>query len=632
MIDSTILLMSSWQETKDDEGRTYYYNSETQETSWENPEKDKGVWVAYKTDDGKDYYYNELTGETTWDKPNGFEEPVSEVGAAEVEEVEEKPSEKEQEPVSSDTLSEKDKALAFKPVETSELISAPEFESPTKAQDAFFAMLKEKNVDSTWSFDKVILTFIKNPIYWSISDALQRRTLYDAFLVQKLEQELTNKTQVIETFRTNFIKVLETYKTDGKLKPTTRWTTIKNALIAEDNPIFKHSVLSDTELEHIFRSYKESLSEEQNKELKQQKDQALKELEAYLVQVNPPLQSQNLTWNNLYSKLQTDARFQANKHFQVLSKLDILDLYTEKIYPSVVEGIKKQIHEVDKANYRSDRKARQAFKEFLRTKVTINANSLFKNIVDQLENEDAFIELCGRNGSTPLELFWDIVDEKNQLLKVKKDLVERCLLDVKAQDPDCDYEEILSSPDKFLNTLKKLTDDRLSAFDLSTENSEITIIYDTLKNGYALQKQKEKLAFEKDVVVKVGTLAEWIARNQGLVSELIQIGESEDSEAGTFIKKVLETSYKLVSHSPDLEKWKTFESEPFQKLTSSIAKQYSKSPEDAENALKKALEACINRLVAILERPLRKRTSQEAYPETKKARQEEPKKQLLMNY
>ena len=55
----------------------------------------------------------------------------------------------------------------------------------------------------------------------------------------------------------------------------------------------------------------------------------------------------------------------------------------------------------------------------------------FKDIIDKIENNDAFIEICGRNGSSALELFWDIVDEKKQILKVKKNLVDSVISTMK---------------------------------------------------------------------------------------------------------------------------------------------------------------------------------------------------------
>ena len=91
-----------WMEIQDDEGRTYYYNSKTEATSWDRPAdfkektekiivsetkkgmvedapvKDKeqstegGDWTQVQDDEGPTYYYNTKTEETSWDRPEGF--------------------------------------------------------------------------------------------------------------------------------------------------------------------------------------------------------------------------------------------------------------------------------------------------------------------------------------------------------------------------------------------------------------------------------------------------------------------------------------------------------------------------------------------------------------------------------
>jgi WW domain len=79
-----------WSAFYDDDGRLYYYNRVSGESSWDAPEHyhpaperppaDEGAsssaWVAYEAEDGQIYYFNPETNETTWDKPEGFVEPV----------------------------------------------------------------------------------------------------------------------------------------------------------------------------------------------------------------------------------------------------------------------------------------------------------------------------------------------------------------------------------------------------------------------------------------------------------------------------------------------------------------------------------------------------------------------------
>uniref|UniRef100_A0A0L8I8J1 Pre-mRNA-processing factor 40 homolog B n=1 Tax=Octopus bimaculoides TaxID=37653 RepID=A0A0L8I8J1_OCTBM len=72
-----------WTEHKAPDGRTYYYNSVTKQSSWEKPDELKTPaelllsqcpWKEYKSDTGKVYYHNSASKESRWTKPKELEE------------------------------------------------------------------------------------------------------------------------------------------------------------------------------------------------------------------------------------------------------------------------------------------------------------------------------------------------------------------------------------------------------------------------------------------------------------------------------------------------------------------------------------------------------------------------------
>lgn len=502
------MVESEWEELTDDQGNTYYYNSITQETTWTKPGSNHG-WQVYTTDDGQEYYYNENTEETTWERP-----PELDNTADHDQEGEES------------SLTELDKELQSKPVVLSD-VQQKSKDLHSNCRDSFVKLLRENDVDSTWSFQKVMSKFIKEPAYWAIEDSLERKRIYDEYLESRLRDNMNNKENMVTKFKEDFTSLLEAYADDNKFTVDTRWITVKRMLIESDNPIFMHTALSDNEISQIFYQFIDTIRRAKEEEILEQKDEALQELESYLTKVNSNIVTSSKNWDHLYERLQADSRFQANKHFKTLTKLDILELYTSRIFPRTVEKLRKDLDVVEKQNYREDRKARSNFKAFLKL-LKINHTTLFKDMVPVFEDNDAYIELCGRNGSLPLELFWDVVSESYLSIKLRKDLIDGFVLDMKRQDPTTyDYDTLLKSSTHFRSVLLAANDDRLAEIKLLPVE-EFETVYDAIKADQ--ERIKEKLAKEKkhQLVSQTFVLAQWLKEHYPNL-DYIKVGGEEES-------------------------------------------------------------------------------------------------------
>ncbi|GMP45549.1 hypothetical protein CsSME_00014039 [Camellia sinensis var. sinensis] len=69
---------SDWQEHASQDGRRYYYNKKTRQSSWEKPLElmtpieradASTVWKEFTTPDGRKYYYNKVTKQSKWQIP-----------------------------------------------------------------------------------------------------------------------------------------------------------------------------------------------------------------------------------------------------------------------------------------------------------------------------------------------------------------------------------------------------------------------------------------------------------------------------------------------------------------------------------------------------------------------------------
>ena len=87
--------MSSVWQTHAVDGREYYYNTETKQTTWDKPDALKSAaereessggtattWKEFTSASGKKYYYNSQTKETTWTMPDEMKSAETTSGIA----------------------------------------------------------------------------------------------------------------------------------------------------------------------------------------------------------------------------------------------------------------------------------------------------------------------------------------------------------------------------------------------------------------------------------------------------------------------------------------------------------------------------------------------------------------------
>ena len=110
-----------------------------------------------------------------------------------------------------------------------------------------------------------------------------------------------------------------------------------------------------------------------------------------------------------------------------LQRIEPIDMIT--VFEDEVQRAEKELAEVRQwraeERRRKARKAREGFNELLRELVQadqISAGTTWKSVYPLLAHDERYLALLGQPGSSPLDLFWDVVDdldvqaEENQLV------------------------------------------------------------------------------------------------------------------------------------------------------------------------------------------------------------------------
>ena len=476
-----------WKEAKDPQGRVYYYNDEGQ-TTWEKPEElftafEKRLlshgWKSALTEDGKVYYYKPSTGETTWEAPIKDEVVTEEEQKLQLQQQEQEQNDTQDsgEVVASHeftgTLDDGDGKYS----NNSKLLVARKASSKEEAEKAFLQMLADYQVDSTWSFDRIISEIgSKDARYWMVDDdPLWKQAMFDKFLSNRSESELINEHKHLERFEQAFVEMLSKLPT---IHYYSRWPTIKRQIMNE--PIYKHSVVAEKQKRRTFLRYIAQLQQEHQEQNNKVRNEALKELTQYFVSISDDIEPVNVPWSKFATKyLWGSPRFDSNKNFKSLTKGDVFQKYTTFVEEKMTD-LKARIEEHRRLNYRSDRKARDAFKELLNElSPPIKYSTTWKDVYPLLKDDSRFTAMLGRNGSSALDLFLDKVEESELVMRAKSSVANQVLI-----SNNLDLET--SSMEEISTALKQ----SVHLNDLSSE--DITSLINRLKESHYRKKQEAR--------------------------------------------------------------------------------------------------------------------------------------------
>lgn len=354
---------------------------------------EKHGYAEYSTAEGRVYFYNSGTGESIWELPQNIMDELN---------------------------NDKEEII---PITDVTKYLAPEIPFDRDNEDLFISMLKDNQVDATWSFNEVIEKLIGDKRYWSVKDPLLKQKVFENYLINRSRDELLKENNSIEKFEEAFIKILQ----KNEVNYCSRWITIKKRISNES--IYKHSIISEKIKRQVFEKYVNKLKTEKEESEKSLKEKAILELNDYLNSLK--FITLETKWDEFLNFIKNDKRFEQNKHFKVLNQLDLLKTFEDiikKIQLVKLESIK----ELKAKNYTQDRIRRDSFNRTLnelRSQGKIRANTQWTDIYPLIKSDSTFIELLGRtNSSNPFELFQYIIKEEDNLIIAKRAIVEQLLI------------------------------------------------------------------------------------------------------------------------------------------------------------------------------------------------------------
>ncbi|KAI6114778.1 hypothetical protein EDD16DRAFT_1693491 [Pisolithus croceorrhizus] len=456
-----------WTEHRNPEGRTYWFNTVTRESVWEKPDVFCGSyvtscvqralsetkWKEYFSG-GRKYYYNTESKESKWDMPDELvlllekvekESKGSQLVLANSVSVIESPPPAQASPEPSSgppsQTNGTEGALTVHgtnlPFSSSGVLPArpnmpddpaiPHNGFPTleEAEKAFMHLLRKAGVDADWSWDQTMRAIITDPLYKALNTLAEKKAAWQKYtegLRQKEEEEREARLSKLRPALRNMLK-----GNPNVFHYTTFGTADK--LFAQ-HPIWQQAKI-EAERRLIFEEYVAELKQREVQETRASRTRSISKVVSLFKELGVDVLTR---WRKALDMLTECEEWKEDPELRRLPTLDILLAFED--YSRVKEReFEEQMRRAQVEKTRTERKAREAFRGLLQELVAsgkIRARTKWRQVYPSFATDDRYLNLLGKPGSNPLELFWDVVDKLDQQLDTKIAITEESIRKVEA--------------------------------------------------------------------------------------------------------------------------------------------------------------------------------------------------------
>ncbi|CAO3641481.1 unnamed protein product [Cunninghamella echinulata] len=305
------------------------------------------------------------------------------------------------------------------------LLSRPpvnlQIDTPEKAMEQFHSLLKSKNITPDWHWEDAMREIITDPRYRVFKTTAERKNAFQLYVDMETKRQREEKEAKIKREQEDFFNMLANIP---QIKTYSSFRTIL-PLIAQQSAYQQLQHRSERHIQHLYQDYIYDLRKQEKERKRQQRKKDIEHVKKYLLttyhQDNEEYEHGiKLTWKELKQKHQKE------ELFKDIDMMDILDGFQEFhriVWEQPLEDFEKKI----KQQQHQDRIARDGFKQLLNElekHEKLNAHTQWKQIYSLIHEDQRYHQLLGVPGSTPIDLFWDKLDELDYVLYQQRKKVQ----------------------------------------------------------------------------------------------------------------------------------------------------------------------------------------------------------------
>ncbi|WVF65736.1 hypothetical protein IAT40_000468 [Kwoniella sp. CBS 6097] len=444
---------SQWSVHKNAEGRVYWSHAVTKQSVWEKPDElktpfekalSKTQWKQYTSKD-RPYYVNTVTKETKWDLPPELQELKKQV--EEREERRARGQEGSRSPTPEDIRELRAAAaLAMAPytggasaspstqagsetpaqvqkpvIPPHEVITMPPggFSNYAQAEEGFIYLLKREGVNETWTWDQTMRKIIMDPLYKALDTLAEKKAAFEKHTNSIIEARRQAKEGRIAKLRPIFHRM---FASSPEIKS---YSTMKTAeRVFEGDRYWREAQYDERAL--ILEEYVDDLRRMEESAERQLRDRNVKALAELIRTLDISVSTR---WRGAHDLIVSSPEFKADTSLQKIETIDMMNVYDEYARQLELEH-EEESRKLRIENIRKARKAREGFKALLhemQSKGQLTRTSKWKDTYKQVKSDERYIALSGIQGSSPLDLWMDAVDDLGEETERAAEKIQRAL-------------------------------------------------------------------------------------------------------------------------------------------------------------------------------------------------------------
>ncbi|XP_044277806.1 pre-mRNA-processing factor 40 homolog B isoform X2 [Varanus komodoensis] len=454
----------AWSEHRAPDGRVYYYNSETKQSSWEKPDDLKSKaelllsrcpWREYRSETGKPYYYNTQSKESRWTRPRELDDIEALI------KEEEEDAERQQQPqppeaslsgpaspspssaATSDTegtggvegretpgtegaptAAEEEVTSSCDPARRDEddRATGNAWSNKEEAKQAFKELLKDKGVVASASWEQAMKLISSDPRFSALPKLSEKKQAFNAYKAQRDKEEKEEARLRAKEAKEELQRFLEQH---SKMSSTTRYRKAEQMF----GELEVWAMVPERDRKEIYDDVLFFLAKKEKEHAKQLRKRNIQALKSILD--NMSCVSFQTTWSEAQQYLMDNPSFAEDEDLQNMDKEDALICFEEHI--RTLEREEEEERERgrlrERRQQRKNREAFQAFLDELHECGRLHSMSTWMELYPSLSTDRRFANMLGQPGSTPLDLFKFYVEDLKARFHDEKKIIKDILKD-----------------------------------------------------------------------------------------------------------------------------------------------------------------------------------------------------------